>query len=85
MFFFTELGLDGRISQHLDQVSRKNPGNSSALIMGVTNNTIDTEIKAKAKQYDFRINSLQNYESECESVIQGEVYVDMNAKDHLSN
>ena len=34
--------------------------------------TIDTEIKAK-KQKDFRINCLQNHESESESKIQGDV------------
>ena len=30
-------------------------------------------MKAKLKKYDFRINYIQNYESESESVIQGEV------------
>ena len=35
--------------------------------------SIDTEIKAKAPQYDFQINYLQNYESESESEIRGEV------------
>ena len=49
-------------------------------------NAINTETQAKRKQNDFRINYLQNYESESESKIRGEesISVIMNAKDHLS-